>query len=109
MCTCSDLDQNTFSNGAFSSNIFHIFSQLVNKFLAPLSGTDLVLGGSVENLGDLQFFGLFIKISQHMGSIRLRNHDRSIRVLTDVWYVPMLKKNLISLRALESKGLVLMI
>ena len=56
MCTCSDLDQKTFSNGAFSSkanNIFYIFSQSVNKFLAPLSGTDLVLGGSVENLGDL--------------------------------------------------------
>ena len=44
-----------------------------------------------------------------MGSIRLRNHDGSIRVLTDVWYVPKLKKNLISLGALESKGLVVII
>ena len=35
-----------------------------------------------------------------MGSIRLRNHDRSIRVLIDVRYVPKLKKNPISLGAL---------
>ena len=44
-----------------------------------------------------------------MGSIRLRNHDELIRVLTNVRYVPKLKKNLISLRALESKGLVMII
>ncbi|KAI3472951.1 hypothetical protein Pfo_029197 [Paulownia fortunei] len=41
-----------------------------------------------------------------IGSIRLKNHDGSTRVLTDVRYVPDLKKNLISLGALESKGLV---
>ena len=41
-----------------------------------------------------------------MGSIRLRNHDGSIRVLTNGRYVLKLKKNLISLGALESKGLV---
>ena len=40
-----------------------------------------------------------------IGSIRLKNHDGSIRVLKDVRYVPSLKKNLISLGALESKGL----
>ena len=44
-----------------------------------------------------------------MGSIRLGNHDGSIRVLTDVWYVPKLKKNLISLGALESEGLIVII
>ena len=44
-----------------------------------------------------------------MGSIRLRNYDGSTRVLTDVRYVPKLKKNLISLGALESKGLVVII
>ena len=44
-----------------------------------------------------------------MGSIRLRNHDGSIRVLTDVRYVLKLKKNLISLEALEAKGLVVSI
>ena len=44
-----------------------------------------------------------------MGSIRLRNHDGSIRVLTDVRYVSKLKKNLISLGALESKGLIVII
>ena len=44
-----------------------------------------------------------------MGSIRLRNHDGSIRVLTYVRYVPKLKKNLISLGALESKGFVMII
>ncbi|KAE8692180.1 putative ROP-interactive CRIB motif-containing protein 6 [Hibiscus syriacus] len=41
-----------------------------------------------------------------IGSIRLKNQDRSTRVLTDVRYVPSLKKNLISLGALESKGSV---
>ena len=44
-----------------------------------------------------------------MGSIRLRNHDGSIRFLKNVRYVPKLKKNLISLGALESKGLVVII
>ena len=44
-----------------------------------------------------------------MSSIRLRNHDASIRVLIDVRYVSNLKKNLISLGALESKGLVVII
>ena len=29
---------------------------MVNKFLAPLPGTDLVLGGSVENLSELTSF-----------------------------------------------------
>ncbi|KAE8693200.1 Cellulose synthase-like protein D2 [Hibiscus syriacus] len=41
-----------------------------------------------------------------IGSIRLKNQDGSTRVLTDVRYVPSLKKNLISLGALESKGSV---
>ena len=41
-----------------------------------------------------------------MGLIRLRNHDGSIRVLIDVRYILKLKKNLISMGALESKGLV---
>ncbi|KAE8732040.1 F-box/kelch-repeat protein [Hibiscus syriacus] len=48
-------------------------------------------------------------ISQHsipMSSIRLKNQDGSTRVLTDVRYVPSLKKNLISLGAVESKGSV---
>ena len=44
-----------------------------------------------------------------MGSIRLRNHDGSTRVLTDVRYVSKFKKNLISLGALESKCLVVII
>ncbi|KAL4341388.1 hypothetical protein GQ457_08G037140 [Hibiscus cannabinus] len=42
-------------------------------------------------------------------SIRLKNQDGSTRVLTNVRYVPSLKKNLISLRALESKGSVVTI
>ncbi|KAG6407711.1 hypothetical protein SASPL_130708 [Salvia splendens] len=41
-----------------------------------------------------------------IGSIKLRNQDGSTRILKDVRYVPQLKKNLISLGALESKGLV---
>ena len=46
-----------------------------------------------------------------MSSIRLRNHDGLIRVLKNVchWYVLKLKKNLISLGGLESKGLVVII
>ncbi|KAG6415529.1 hypothetical protein SASPL_122941 [Salvia splendens] len=43
-----------------------------------------------------------------IGSINLRNQDGSTRILKDVRYVPQLKKNLISLGALESKGLVVM-
>ncbi|KAG6386087.1 hypothetical protein SASPL_154974 [Salvia splendens] len=43
-----------------------------------------------------------------IGSIKLRNQDGSTRILKDVRYVPQLKKNLISLGALESKGLVVM-
>ena len=44
-----------------------------------------------------------------MSSIWLRNHDGSIRVLKDVFYVPKLEKNLISLGVVESKGLVVII
>ena len=39
-----------------------------------------------------------------VGSIRLRNHDGLSRTLTDVRDVPDLKKNLIYVGALESKG-----
>ncbi|KAH9805146.1 hypothetical protein KPL71_002341 [Citrus sinensis] len=42
-----------------------------------------------------------------IGTIQLKNHDGSIQVLTDVRYVPSLKKNLISLGVLESKGLII--
>ncbi|KAG8499853.1 hypothetical protein CXB51_006283 [Gossypium anomalum] len=42
-----------------------------------------------------------------VGTVQLKNHDGSIQVLTDVRYVPSLKKNLISLGALESKGLTI--
>ena len=41
-----------------------------------------------------------------IGSIQLKNKDGSTRVLTDVQDVPSLKKNLISLGALESNGSV---
>ena len=39
-----------------------------------------------------------------IGSISLKNHDGSTRVLTDVRYIPKLEKNPISLGTLESKG-----
>ena len=39
-----------------------------------------------------------------IGSISLKNHDGSTRVLTDVRYIPKLEMNLISLGILESKG-----
>ncbi|KAG8484084.1 hypothetical protein CXB51_023049 [Gossypium anomalum] len=42
-----------------------------------------------------------------VGTIQLKNHDGSIQVLTDVRYVPRLKKNLISLGVLESKVLTI--
>ena len=42
-----------------------------------------------------------------IGSISLKNHDGSTRVLTDVRYIPKLEKNLISLGTLESKGFVI--
>ncbi|KAL5804932.1 hypothetical protein ACOSQ3_031732 [Xanthoceras sorbifolium] len=44
-----------------------------------------------------------------IGSIQLKNHDGSIKVLIEFRYVPSLKKNLISLVALESKGLTVTI
>ena len=39
-----------------------------------------------------------------IGSISLKNHDGSTRVLTDVRYIPKLEKNLSSLGTLKSKG-----
>ena len=44
-----------------------------------------------------------------MGLIKLRNGNGSTRVFIDVRYVPKLKKNLISLGAIESIGLVVII
>ena len=41
-----------------------------------------------------------------IGSIRLMNHDGSTSILTDVWYVPNLRKNLIFLGTLDAKGFV---
>ncbi|OIT31598.1 hypothetical protein A4A49_37150 [Nicotiana attenuata] len=38
------------------------------------------------------------------GTIRIKMHDGVVRTLTDVRYVPDLRKNLISLGALESLG-----
>ena len=45
--------------------IFCSIQKQVNKFLASLSGTNLVLGGNVENLGDLHIL-VYTKISQQM-------------------------------------------
>lgn len=42
--------------------------------------------------------------TQGIGSIRLKLHDGTLRDLTEVWYVPNLRKNLISLGTLDSKG-----
>ena len=44
-----------------------------------------------------------------IGSISLKNHDGSTRVLKDVWYIPNLEKNLISLGTLESKGFTIIL
>ncbi|KAM2623430.1 hypothetical protein TB2_027936 [Malus domestica] len=43
--------------------------------------------------------------TQGIGKIYLKMHDGTVRELSDVRYVPDMKKNLISLGALESKGL----
>ncbi|KAM1003335.1 hypothetical protein ACFX2C_003672 [Malus domestica] len=43
--------------------------------------------------------------TQGIGKICLNMHDGTVRELSDVRYVPDMKKNLISLGALESKGL----
>ena len=40
-----------------------------------------------------------------IGSIKLRNDDGSTKIVRNVRYIPNMKKNLISLGALESKGL----
>lgn len=39
-----------------------------------------------------------------IGSIRLRMQDQSVKILTDVRYIPKVKRNLVSLGSLESKG-----
>ena len=44
-----------------------------------------------------------------IGSISLKNHDGSTRVLTDVQYIPKLEKNLISLGTFESKGFTIIL
>ena len=44
-----------------------------------------------------------------IGSISLKNHDGSTRVLTDVQYIPKLEKNLISLGTLELKGFTIIL
>ena len=43
----------------------YFYQKSLNKFLAPLPRTDLVLGGSVENLGDLNILG-YTKINQEV-------------------------------------------
>ena len=45
--------------------IFWYVQKSVNKFLAPLPRTGLVLGGSVENLGDLHIL-VCTKINQQV-------------------------------------------
>ena len=57
------------------------------------------LDGSVVYLADNQPCKI-----DGIGSISLKNHDGSTRVLTDVRYILKLEKNLISLGTLESKG-----
>ena len=44
-----------------------------------------------------------------IGSISLKNHDGSTRVLTNVQFIPKLEKNLISLGTLESKGFTIIL
>ena len=62
------------------------------------------LDGGVVYLADNQP----CKIAE-IGSISLKNHDESTRVLTDVRYIPKLEKNLIYLGTLESKGFTIIL
>ena len=48
-------------------------------------------------------------INLAIGSISLKNHDGSTRVLIDVRYISKLEKNLISLGTLESKGFTIIL
>ena len=48
-------------------------------------------------------------IMEGVGTIQIRMFDGMIRELKEVWYVPQLKRNLISIRALETLGLVVSI
>ena len=57
------------------------------------------LDGGVVHLEDNQPY----KIAG-IGSISLKNHDGSTKVMIDVRYIPKLETNLISLGTLESKG-----
>ena len=52
--------------------IFWYLQKSVNKFLVSLPGIDLVLSGSVENLGDLHIL-VFTKISQQVFSVVVRD------------------------------------
>ena len=45
-----------------------------------------------------------VREKKGVGIVKLKLHDGTTRELTNVWYVPNLKKNLISLGALESNG-----
>jgi len=40
-----------------------------------------------------------------IGTVRIKMFDVMVRDLTDVRYVPQMKKNILSVRAVESKGL----
>ena len=66
-------------------------------------------GDILTKKSDFFVLGSDVSYITGLGSIRLRNYDGSIRALTYVWYVPKLKKNLIFLWALESKGRVVII
>jgi hypothetical protein len=41
---------------------------------------------------------------QGMGSVVMQDHDSGHKVLTDVYYIPKMKSNIVSLGQLEEKG-----
>ena len=57
-----------------------------------IEGGVILLGNNVS----CKVFGI--------GSVKIKMHDGIIRTLTNVWHVPDLKRNLISLSALDSFG-----
>jgi len=57
-----------------------------------IEGGVILLGNNVS----CKVFGI--------GSVKIKMHDGIIRTLTNVWHVPDLKRNLISLPALDSFG-----
>lgn len=97
-----DSDYSLAVSGTTSSSAVWIFDSGCSNHMSPnrewFHDFKELEGGVVYTAND------FPLTTHGIGSIRLKNHDGSIRTLKDVRYVPSLSKNLISLGTLEEKG-----